>query len=173
MRHTRDREKALPILAPLPDATPDTVAHLIQTALTPVFMLSGIGTLLGLFNTRLARVSDQLDQLDDQITDATNAAEIAHLKYKLVRLRRRVFLLDASILSGACAGAATCGAALMLFLGSMRDSTHTSWLVALFGGALLFTVFALAFFLGDSLLGWHILRTGGALRHVRNSKAAP
>ncbi len=28
------------------------VAHIIQVALTPVFLLSGIGTLLNLFNTR-------------------------------------------------------------------------------------------------------------------------
>jgi len=162
-------EIALPIFSPLSDATPDTVAHLIQTALTPVFMLSGIGTLLNLFNTRLGRVVDQLDQLDKEITDATDALTINAHKDSVVRLRRRVFLLDASILCGACAGAATCGAALMLFLGSMHDSTHTSWLVVLFGGTLMFTVMALGFFLCDSLLGWHFLRTEGAFRHVRNS----
>ena len=36
----------------------DSIAHVIQMALTPVFLLSGIGTLLNVFNTRLARVSD-------------------------------------------------------------------------------------------------------------------
>jgi hypothetical protein len=32
----------------------DSIAHIIQVALTPVFLLSGIGTLLNVFNTRLA-----------------------------------------------------------------------------------------------------------------------
>jgi hypothetical protein len=35
----------------------DTVAHIIQVALTPVFLLSGIATLLNVFSTRLARVA--------------------------------------------------------------------------------------------------------------------
>ena len=38
----------------------DTVAHIIQVALTPVFLLSGIATLLNVFSSRLARVSDQV-----------------------------------------------------------------------------------------------------------------
>jgi len=40
-----------------------SVVHIIQIALTPVFLLSGIATLLNVFSTRLARVSDRVDQL--------------------------------------------------------------------------------------------------------------
>src|SRR5260370_3765964 len=39
----------------------DTIAHIIQVALTPVFLLSGIATLLNVFSTLLARVADQVD----------------------------------------------------------------------------------------------------------------
>src|SRR4051812_512761 len=38
----------------------ETVAHIIQAALMPVFLLSGIATLLNVFSTRLARVADQV-----------------------------------------------------------------------------------------------------------------
>jgi hypothetical protein len=38
-------------------------AHIIQVALTPVFLLSGIATLLNVFSTRLARVADRVDQI--------------------------------------------------------------------------------------------------------------
>ena len=41
----------------------DDVAHLIQVALTPVFLLTGIGTLINVFSTRLARVADQVDRI--------------------------------------------------------------------------------------------------------------
>ena len=34
----------------------DSVAHVIQVALTPVFLLSGIASLLSVLSTRLARV---------------------------------------------------------------------------------------------------------------------
>src|ERR1700683_1394989 len=45
----------------------DSVAHVIQIALTPVFLLSGIASLLGVLSTRLARVADRVDALAEQL----------------------------------------------------------------------------------------------------------
>ena len=39
----------------------DTVAHVIQIALTPVFLFSGISSLLSVLATRLGRVADHVD----------------------------------------------------------------------------------------------------------------
>jgi len=39
----------------------ESVAHIIQVALTPVFLPSGVGTLLNVFATRLARVTDHME----------------------------------------------------------------------------------------------------------------
>ena len=41
-----------------PGSQTETIAHIIQIVLTPVFLLSGIATLLGVFSNRLARVAD-------------------------------------------------------------------------------------------------------------------
>ena len=43
----------------------DLVAHVIQVALTPVFLLSGIATLMNVFSTRLARVADLIAKATD------------------------------------------------------------------------------------------------------------
>ncbi|GBQ94989.1 hypothetical protein GLI01_22890 [Gluconacetobacter liquefaciens] len=142
----------------LPDEPIDSVAHLIQTALTPIFMLSGIGTLLNLFNTRLARVSDHIEKSNDALATTKAPTERRHLRQHIRHLHRRTLLLDASILLAAVGGAATCGAAFVLFLGSLRDSSVASWLVVMFGMALICTVGALAAFLCDSLAAWHGLR---------------
>ena len=48
----------------------DTVAHVIQVALTPIFLLSGIATLLNVFSTRLARVADRVESVAQEIGDA-------------------------------------------------------------------------------------------------------
>jgi hypothetical protein len=45
----------------------DSVAHIIQLALTPIFLLSGIGALLNVFATRLARVADRVDQITKEM----------------------------------------------------------------------------------------------------------
>ncbi|TLU73496.1 DUF2721 domain-containing protein [Lichenicoccus roseus] len=158
-----------PFTAMVANQSVDDVAHIIQVALTPVFMLSGIGTLLNLFNTRLARVSDHLEAIAEHQDglragpDPADAAAPAMLLRHSRRLHQRVVMLDMSIGLGAVGGAATCGAALVLFLGSLRNAGAGSWLVLLFGVALVCTMGALAAFIGDSLLAWHGLRMEGPL----------
>lgn len=135
-----------------------SIAHLIQTALTPIFMLSGIGTLLNLFNTRLARVSDHIEKANETLECQITPTTRRHLHKRLHHLHRRTLILDAAILFGAVGGAATCGAAFVLFLGSLKDSSVALWLIILFGAALMCTVGALGMFLCDSLCAWHGLR---------------
>src|ERR1700755_1502192 len=114
----------------------DSVAHIIQVALTPVFLLSGIGTLLNVFNTRLSRVSDHREHVSELLHDETDLAEQMRLHAHLVRLRLRTLVLDASVVLGAIGGASTCGAAFVLFLGSVREAAIASTLFVLFGLAL-------------------------------------
>ncbi|BBC79253.1 hypothetical protein HK27_02090 [Acetobacter orientalis] len=154
----------LPFTAAIASEPVDSVAHIIQIALTPVFMLSGIGTLLNLFNTRLARVSDHIEQANALLTDDNDDAQRnMQLERHLVRLHRRTLILDTAILAGGLGGASSCGAAFVLFMGSVRDSSVAAWLVLMFGLALACTVGALALFLGDSLISWHGLKREGPL----------
>ena len=54
----------------------DTIAHIIQVALTPVFLLSGIATLLNVFSTRLARVADRIETVTKAFEGADEAERI-------------------------------------------------------------------------------------------------
>ena len=154
----------------VPDASVDGVAHLIQTALTPVFMLSGIGTLLNMFNTRLARVSDHIETVRDKLenVDDKGSESSGLLLRRLTHLHYRTLLLDAAILFAGVGGASACGSAFALFMGSVRDSAIAWWLVLMFGNALVCTVIALAMFLGDSLVAWHGLRVTTFLPHKQD-----
>lgn len=155
---------AFPVLAGISAEPIDSVAHMIQIALTPVFMLSGIGTLLNLFNTRLARVSDHIEQANALLMDENNDPDRNQtLEKHLVRLHHRTLMLDTAILAGGLGGAASCGAAFVLFMGSVRDSSVATWLVVMFGMALACTVGALGLFLGDSLIAWHGLKREGPM----------
>lgn len=112
----------------------DIVAHIIQEALTPVFLLSGIATLLNVFSTRLSRVADQVTAVSKALETA-GIAESAMLTHQLKTLYLRSVALDAAVVLGALGGAATCGAVLVLFVGSLRDATNAWILFSLFGGA--------------------------------------
>ena len=162
---------AFPSLYGVPDDSVSDAARVIQTALTPVFLLTGIGTLLGLFNTRLSRVADHLETVGDLQKSEPDESTAAELLAHERRLRVRVFALDASMVLGAIGGVATCGSVSMLFLGSIRNASIAGWLIGLFGLALACTIGALGAFLVDSVLAWHGIRREGPLPKARG--AAP
>ena len=98
----------------------DTIAHIVQVALTPVFLLSGIATLLNVFSTRLARVADRVEAVRKALEGA-DASEARALATQLIHLHRRSVALDVAVVLGAVGGATTCGAVLVLFVGALRD----------------------------------------------------
>ena len=134
--------------------TVESVAHVIQVALTPVFLLSGIASLLSVLSTRLARVADRVDALAEQI-EADGPTDRRKLRRRLAYLRRRSHVLDAAVMMGTLGGVATSCAALLLFVGTLRDRPGVSLFVA-FGLALLFTMDAA--FLIEMLLASRGLR---------------
>jgi cytochrome c biogenesis protein CcdA len=136
--------------------TVDSVAHVIQVALTPVFLLSGIASLLGVLATRLARVADRVDALADQLETA-GQVDSNRLRRRLAYLRRRSHVLDVAVMMGTLGGVATSCAGLLLFVGTLRDRPGVALFVA-FGLALLFTMGALLAFLIEMLLASRGLR---------------
>jgi hypothetical protein len=128
----------------------DSVAHVIQVALTPIFLLSGIASLLGVLSTRLGRVADRVDSLAERLETA-EPMQRSTLEWRLSYLRRRSHVLDAAVIMATLGGIATSVAGLLLFVGTLRDKAGISLFVA-FGFALLFTMGALLAFLIEMLL---------------------
>lgn len=128
------------------DPALESAAHIVQLALTPVFLLSGVAALVNVFSTRLGRVADQADKLEEQGRDAPDH------RVKLALLRWRSRALDVAVILAALAGASTCGAALALFLGAVRGSAGATLLFWLFGGAIVLTVAALTAFMVEMLI---------------------
>jgi Protein of unknown function (DUF2721) len=141
----------------------DSVAHVIQVALTPIFLLSGIAALLNVFSTRLARVADRVD-LVSQLIEKSGHEPSQPLSAQLTYLRRRSRALDVAVVLGVFAGVATCAATLVLFIGALRDSTLASLLFALFGLAILSTLGALIAFVLEMLMASRGLRAEVAQR---------
>jgi MFS family permease len=129
----------------------DTVVHIIQLALTPVFLLSGIAALLNVFATRLSRVADRVDQILKDIEGAEPERAVV-LTLSLARLRRRSLALDVAVVLAAIAAAATCGSVLTLFVGALRDVTVAWWLFAAFGFAVVCTIGAILAYTAEMLM---------------------
>ncbi|MDP4025700.1 DUF2721 domain-containing protein [Methylobacterium sp. NEAU 140] len=145
------------MIDPSPGGTLESTAHVVQIALTPVFLLSGIATLLNVFGARLARVADQADRVSTLLTGAGDA-ERARLGRRLDRLHLRSLALDGAVGLAALGGVATCGAVLTLFVGALSDSTVEALLFGLFGMAILCTLLALVAFGFEMLLASRAVR---------------
>ncbi|MGY2736686.1 DUF2721 domain-containing protein [Sphingomonas sp. UYP23] len=124
-------------------------AHVVQLALTPIFLLTGVASLLNVFTTRLGRVADQVSRLSSEPTKRPR---------QLARLRLRSRSLDVAVLFAALAGGLTCCAALTLFLNALRSGAAGEILFGLFGGALVCAIAALAAFSFEMLLAGRTVR---------------
>lgn len=136
---------------------PDDIAHIIQVALAPAFLLTALATLLNVFSTRLGRVADKVDAAAIGLRSA-GPEEARRLSAQLTFLRRRSFVLDVAVLLACAGGIMTVIAVLTLFVGVLREATTTSVLFACFGIALVCTVGAIAAFIGEIALAGHGIR---------------
>lgn len=134
-----------------PDAPLDLIAHIIQVALTPIFLLSGIATLLNVFATRLGRVADRVEQIIKAMEEA-GPDQSMELALQLSHLRRRSIALDTAVVLGAIAAASTCASVFTLFVGALRNATVASVLFTTFGVAIVGTISAIAAFAIEMLM---------------------
>lgn len=59
------------MLVPFETATVNTVSSLIQLAVAPVFLIAGVGAILGVLSGRLARITDRIERLNLRLNEAT------------------------------------------------------------------------------------------------------
>jgi hypothetical protein len=71
------------------------IAHLIQTSLAPVFLLSGVATTLGVLTNRLARIIDRARRLEGELEQHPSRAPKLH--HSLHSLARRAGYINVAI----------------------------------------------------------------------------
>lgn len=153
----------------MPDPVGDAIgslgstAHVIQVALAPAFLLSGLATLLNVFSTRLGRVADQADALAREVERA-DERERGVLARRLEYLRRRSLALDAAVVLASLGGALVGTSILTLFVGALRDAGTASVLFLTFGAAVVCTVAALGAFLAETLMAGRGMRDAVAAK---------
>ena len=111
------------------------VPHVIQLAVAPVFLLSGIGVTLGVLTTRLSRIIDRARVLEAQLPETTGTThEIAVTE--LGSLSRRAELVNRGITLCTTAALFVCLLIACLFIGSLLDRALVALLAGLFVAAM-------------------------------------
>jgi len=122
------------------------IAHLVQMSVAPVFLLTGVGAILSVLTTRLARVIDRGRQLDLWVSEGHDRSWYAH---ELTRLGRRSFLINSAITLATLAAFLVCAVILVIFTSQVfPDRTlFGDSLGVLFIAAMLCMMIALVLFL--------------------------
>jgi hypothetical protein len=122
------------------------LAHTIQLAVAPVFLFSGIGSILGVLTNRLARIIDRT-----RVLEAVPAgdARTEGWRAELRALRARARLINRAI--GLCTYSALLVAAVVaaIFLGAVARIDLTVAVVVAFVAATLALIVGLVHFLGE------------------------
>ena len=144
------------------DTTPTDVAriaHSIQLSVAPVFLLSGIGVLLGVLTNRLARVVDRARPLEDQHGSA-DPAVAAELRRRLAWLAKRARLMNAAITLSTVSALLVAIVVALLFGSAFIQFNLAVPVAALFIAAMVALVGALLAFLVEVRIATLTLRIG-------------
>jgi len=117
-----------------PTTTLPAIVSIIETALTPIFLLAGTAAVLNVISMRLARISDRANDIADLVLYGTeeNQARVEQLGY----LRRRTLALEIAVILATASAVFTCLSTLGLLAGAVREDYRDAMLFWFFGLAL-------------------------------------
>ena len=136
-----------------------SVAHSIQLSVAPVFLLSGIGVLLGVLTSRLARIVDRARALEDRHPRAT-AEEATDLQRQLVALATRARMINHAITLSTISALLVASVVALLFGSTFVNFNLALPVAALFIAAMAALVGALLSFLIEVRIATRTLRIG-------------
>jgi hypothetical protein len=145
-------------MPPVPYEPMVGVAHVIQLAIAPVFLLSGIGALLGVMTNRLSRIIDRARRLeaappDDPVLGERFASELVVLGRRARLVSRAIALCTASALLVATV-------VIALFVGAFFRRDFSPMIGITFVAAMVALCFGLVAFLQEISHAMRSLRIG-------------
>lgn len=134
-----------------------TIAHLIQLAIAPVFLLAGIGAILNVLANRLARIVDRVRSLEAGFL-AYDEDERQRVRKELWRLGKRMRLVNASITTCTASALFVCLVVALLFVADLGEVRFGTPVALLFILAMALLIVALVLFLLEIQLAAKSLR---------------
>jgi hypothetical protein len=133
------------------------IAEAIRLAVTPIFLLAGVGITVNILIARLGRIVDRARVLEGQ-QQPTDVRPAVETELRVLSHRARL-IYQAIALSIACA-LSLCLTVTTLFVGSLLRLQLSTVIVLLFVTAMLSLIGALLTFFREIILATHHLRIG-------------
>lgn len=127
------------------------ISHVIQLAVAPVFLLTGIGTLLNAMNTRLGRIVDRRRVMQDRMCGAEGAL-LTQCHAELEQLAIRSRWVYQSMFCAVLSALLICLVVASAFLGALLHIDWSRVVAALFVLAMAALIVSLGTFLREVFL---------------------
>jgi len=134
------------------------IAHLIQSSVAPVFLLSGVAATLGVLTNRLARIVDRARKLEESLHGRPGGD--AQVRADLGVLARRARYINVAISLCAIAALLVALVVVTLFANAFLGSELGGLIALLFVGAMVCLSAAFIAFFIEVRLAMAVLRIG-------------
>ena len=152
-----------------PESGLTAIAHVIQLAVAPVFLLTGVGALLSVLTSRMARIIDRARVLETLMAGAAESEmrkTEGEIEAELVTLSRRARLINRAISLATISALLVCAVIAALFFG-VFFSIDVSTLVGLvFIASMLTLMGGLLAFLREVHVAIRSLRIGPPRKRI-------
>ena len=144
------------------------IAHLIQVALTPIFLISAIGVTLNVLTSRLARIVDRARAMEDRLLHPDYVHDGRDLHAQLKILARRSRWINAAIILITLSALFIALVVVMLFVNAFLRYELSALIAGMFIMSMLTLAAALLAFLIEVRIATTTLRIGiiEASRHA-------
>ncbi len=122
------------------------LAHTIQLALAPAFLLNGIGIILGMLTGRLTRIVDRARVVEGEFTPRDHPHH-AHQVNELRLLDRRMRIVNNAIFLATSSAVILCTVVAAMFLARLAGFGFARTLALMFALSLLLLIASLVMFL--------------------------
>ena len=139
-----------------------TIAHLIQLAIAPVFLLAGIAGILNVLAQRLARVVDRARQLEAEFHSMDEGTRSRAMD-ELCILDRRMTVVNNAISACTASALFVCLVVAILFVADLAEFGFAKTIALLFILAMLLLIVGLVLFLYEIRLAMRSLRVRSEL----------
>lgn len=127
-------------------ATLPGLAHTIQLALAPVFLLNGIGAVLGILTGRLSRIVDRARAIEERITSAEHPRHAAQVN-ELRLIDRRMRVVNTAIFLVTASAVAVALVVAVMFIARLAGFGFARTLAVVFTAAMFLLIAGLVLFL--------------------------
>lgn len=136
------------------------IAHAIQLAIAPVFLLTGIASLLVVLTNRLGRIIDRARLLEDKHVEADTGEHRTLLGTDLHMLKRRARYMNRAISLCTLAALLVCVLIAVLFVSEILTPNVSRLVAGLFVAIMVSLILGLVTFMREVQLATASLRIG-------------